>query len=953
MLRELLETILKEVPNADDPEVAYEINEIFRQKLPELLEELANDKGSYRYEAEGNAGTPGIKAKDELGYLPIVYLDDTYAKTTDKFNAVPYYIMFILREDRKGIYLSLNHSQQYMKNLLEEKEEWDSWFSGNLEGSLLEETKKIRTEITEIPEGFSEFVNLGSEHAKSGKVYEAATILAKYYTLADLPSEADLISDFNSLLKIYKEILAIDTEITRIWKIAPGDYKKRQVMWPIFKEKGYVGVGWFACEDLMKKSYKSFKSYEDLHDVLKKCANRPTVGTAARMIWNFTNEIQIGDIVIANDGYKGILGIGVVKSGYIGPNASFKLKLDPDNEIFHFREVEWLITDPIEMENDHFFAQQTITPIDLQKWNQIKETYMKNSKDYREIFQYMEDGDDIEITSPIDIVKQLFNQFKEDYLDTEAGQNHLNAHKDVKKDVEKYFDEIKNNREIKNNIEDPIINYLLPIKGKFVAPAGVNDIKAYGYSKEELPGLTEAVFNLINNLIETDDENTQKRLIHEFKTSKFSKGFQTGMLTPVLYYLNPDYYYINRKNVDTFNFLTEILGEDKKINGYLEDYVESKSKIKSLMGELSNEIPEISNFEVFDVFCHWMCEKGLGYYAIDREKYEKWYRKTFGGLKPDVDIRYLDLQPFDLSEIDLTLDPRINEQVCGTLNAGKHVMFTGAPGTGKTHFAEKICDIAVSGKFIDDYILTTATSDWTTFDTIGGYMPDEDGKLCFEEGKFLQAIRENSWLIIDEINRADIDKAFGQLFTVLSGQGVELPYKIDGMSVKIKRCNKNKCYYDQKTATYYVGKNWRILATMNVYDKDYLFEMSYAFMRRFTFIYIELPETEEFKNLIRYWSKSLNVDQLAKIEALLKINKERQLGPAIFKDIVEYVEERHRIGSDKHVIEDAVLSFIMPQFEGLEKAQVQSIGKILKETFEDTNELEKRMFEITTIQLDD
>jgi hypothetical protein len=129
MLRELLETILKEVSIADDQEVAYDINEIFQQKLPEVLEELANDRESDRYEAEGNAGTPGMKSKDKLGYLPIVYLDDTYCKTTDKFNAVPYYIMFILREDRKGIYLSLNHSQQYMKNVLEEKEEWDSWFS--------------------------------------------------------------------------------------------------------------------------------------------------------------------------------------------------------------------------------------------------------------------------------------------------------------------------------------------------------------------------------------------------------------------------------------------------------------------------------------------------------------------------------------------------------------------------------------------------------------------------------------------------------------------------------------------------------------------------------------------------------------------------------------------------------------------------------------------------------
>jgi len=952
MLRELLEKILKKAPDADDQEISFEIHEIFQQELPEVLEELANGKDSDRYDAEGNAGTPGMKAKDQLGYLPIVYLSDTYAKNSDKYGSVPFHIAYILREDRKGIYLSLKYSENYMKNVLEDKEEWDSWISGNLESALIEETNNLRTKI-EIPENFSSFMNLGSVNSKSARIYQSATILAKYYSLEDLPSESILITDFNNILKIYNDLLSHDLKITQIWKIAPGNYEKRQVLWPIFKDKGYIGVGWFGCPEFERRSFNRFKTFEELHSELKKCTKKDTVGANPRMIWNFGKEMQIGDIVIANDGYKGILGIGLIKSDYIPPQESSKLNLDPDNEFFHFREVDWLITDPIEMENDHFFAQQTITPIDEQKWNQIKETYLSKSKDYLEIFQFMDKGEVIDKTSPIEIIKELFNEFKEDYLFTDIGQNHLNDHKHVKKSVEKYFNEIKNNSNIINNTDDPIINYLLPIKGKFVAPAGVNDIKAYGYTKEDLPELTEAVFDLIDNLIHTDNESREKELIHKFKTSKFSKGFQSGMLTPVLYYLNSDYIYINRKNVDTFNFLTEILGEDQKINGYLEDYVESKSKIKSLLSELSREIPEISNFEVFDVFCHWLCEKSLGYYAIDREKYEKWYRKTFGGLQPDIDIRYLDLQPLDLTNIDLSLDPRIHEQVCGTLNAGKHLMFTGAPGTGKTHFAEKICDIAATGKFVDDYILTTATSDWTTFDTIGGYMPDEDGKLCFEEGKFLQAIRENSWLIIDEINRADIDKAFGQLFTVLSGQGVELPYKIDGMPVKIKRDNKNKSYYDQKTATYYVGKNWRILATMNVYDKDYLFEMSYAFMRRFTFIYIDLPETEEFKKLIRYWSKSLNEDQLTKIDNLLDINDERQIGPAIFKDIVEYVEERHRIGSDKHVIEDAVLSFIMPQFEGLEKAQVQSIGNILKKTFEDTKELEKRMFEITTVQLEE
>jgi len=280
-------------------------------------------------------------------------------------------------------------------------------------------------------------------------------------------------------------------------------------------------------------------------------------------------------------------------------------------------------------------------------------------------------------------------------------------------------------------------------------------------------------------------------------------------------------------------------------------------------------------------------------------------------------------------------------------------MLTGAPGTGKTNLAEDICKVAENLNFTDGSILTTATSDWTTFDTIGGYLPDENGRLVFEEGTFLKSIKENKWLIIDEINRADIDKAFGQLFTVLSGQGVTLPYKCDGKSVEIKRTDKNRSYYDPETSTYYVGNNWRILATMNVYDKDYLFEMSYAFMRRFTFIYIDLPDDEDFKYLINSWGNGSTEGYLPKIHELLKINPYRQIGPAIFKDLVEYVTERDKIGTTDHILEDAVLSYILPQFEGLEKAQILDIWNILEDTFEDPEEIKVRLEEISTVKLDE
>ncbi|BDZ71439.1 AAA family ATPase [Methanobacterium petrolearium] len=368
--------------------------------------------------------------------------------------------------------------------------------------------------------------------------------------------------------------------------------------------------------------------------------------------------------------------------------------------------------------------------------------------------------------------------------------------------------------------------------------------------------------------------------------------------------------------------------------------------INNFLINLSEYLPEVHDFAIFDIFCHWLCDKNLGFYAKGNPL------PLLGSTIKISEFEPVFLKP-EFIETKLKIASKIKEQVCGTLNSSKHVMLTGAPGTGKTNLAEDVCKVAEDHKFTKGYVLTTATSDWTTFDTIGGYMPDEFGKLIFEEGKFLQAIKEDKWLIIDEINRADIDKAFGQLFTVLSGQGVELPFKINGKSVRIQPTEEIGSYYDSETATYRVGKNWRILSTMNVYDKDYLYEMSYAFMRRFTFIYIDLPVVEEYIELINSWCEDLDEVYIQKIHQLLDINPYREIGPAIFKDVAEYVAARKEIGSTDHILEDAVLSYIMPQFEGLEKSQILDIWKILKSIFEDSDEIKQRLEEISTIKLDD
>ena len=125
-------------------------------------------------------------------------------------------------------------------------------------------------------------------------------------------------------------------------------------------------------------------------------------------------------------------------------------------------------------------------------------------------------------------------------------------------------------------------------------------------------------------------------------------------------------------------------------------------------------------------------------------------------------------------------------------------------------------------------------------------------KLEFEEGHFLQAIRKNQWLVIDELNRSQFDRAFGQLFTVLSGQPVVLPYsrpEASGRPLVLLPAGADSPIPDGDVLQ--IPESWRIIATMNVFDKSLLFEMSFALMRRFAFIEVASPLVGDIRRIDR------------------------------------------------------------------------------------------------------
>jgi hypothetical protein len=121
-------------------------------------------------------------------------------------------------------------------------------------------------------------------------------------------------------------------------------------------------------------------------------------------------------------------------------------------------------------------------------------------------------------------------------------------------------------------------------------------------------------------------------------------------------------------------------------------------------------------------------------------------------------------------------------------------------------------------------------------------------------------------------------------------------------------------YYDEQSATFFVGDNWRIIGTMNTFDKNSLFSLSYAFMRRFGFVHVNNPSTAELHKIIdgRVQDGHLNATSAVKIKRLLSITP-RKIGAAILIDILNYLKER----SSPEAFFESFVAYVLPQFEGL------------------------------------